>query len=139
MADKNGYDFDFVIPSDEYGVTKRQAYRAPMPGLRAQIHDGPRLRIYNMSISGAAYQISGQDARGYARLLKEGSIFVADLMGREKIIIAGVEHEVVRMTEDLLGCQFVNLSPRQEAKLDKLVLEVQKRMISMRKKSEEKE
>ncbi len=53
----------------------------------------------------------------------------------KKELLTGIEVKVVRdIGKGLMGCIYVDLDKYQEARLDKLVLEVQKRMILLRKK-----
>jgi hypothetical protein len=68
----------------------------------------------------------------------KGDVLEVDFVLGDKLLLAKAGVQVVRTTSDgLIGCMFSDLTLKQEAKLDKLVLEVQKRMISLRKKEQQ--
>lgn len=68
----------------------------------------------------------------------EGEHIEFELHLNKKLFLSGVTAKVMRVLDNgLIGCNFENLDHRKEARLDKLVLEVQKRMIELKKKSRE--
>lgn len=121
-------DFDFKIGDErDYG---RQAFRTKVPGLEVKV-EGEGDAYYpvaDLSASGFAFE----DASG---IRKEGEFLVVEFYLKRKLFLGGVEAEVVRIisSKNLIGCTFKELNRRQEARLDKLVLEVQKRIISAQK------
>ncbi len=119
-------DFDFTIKSD--GKSPRQAYRTKVPGLRAVVAEKDEsFAVKDISATGLAIE----DKTG---LFKEGDTFQFDLFIKKKPFLTKLTAEVIRVLGNgMIGCNFVDLSPRKEARLDKLVLEVQKRLIAMKK------
>lgn len=113
--------FDFNIDSD----TQRRAFRAQVPGLEVWVKELQH-----------SFSIKDISATGFALLapvfsLSEKSSFSMDLLLNKKLYVADVPCTVIRKLENgIVGCDFGVLDRRQEARLDKLVLEVQKRMIA---------
>lgn len=119
-------DFKLEIPD---GDNQRGAFRTRIPGLKAKLQE-----------TGVSFDVKDLSATGIALLatvesrLKEGATVTADLMIAGKPVLIGLKSKIVRrINQDILACQFVELDRRQEARLDKLVLEFQKRMIAQRK------
>lgn len=105
----------------------RQAYRAKVPGLSAKD-----------KASGASYPVQDISAGGVSLADPEGALgsgcaLEIDILIREHVIITGLKAEVARRHKDVAGLKFTDLTRRQEERLDKLVLEVQKHLISMKK------
>lgn len=121
------YDVNF-----EGRYTGRDAYRTRLPGLVAQLaDDGREYEVLNLSASGVALKSEG---RSFAR----EELLVFDLVLSGVRILKGARAKVVRVLgRELAGCDFVGLSREEESRLDKLILEVQKRLISARKRLEE--
>ena len=68
----------------------------------------------------------------------EGKVIEFDLLISKKVFLSKLTVKVMRILDKgLTGCNFEGVPPRKEAKLDKLVLEVQKRMIALKKKARE--
>ena len=65
-----------------------------------------------------------------AGTLAPGKSLELDVLIREQIVIAGLPAQVTRRQGDMAGLKFTGLAQRQEERLDKLVLEVQKYLIS---------
>ncbi|MBG3876582.1 PilZ domain-containing protein [Desulfovibrio oxamicus] len=124
-------DFDFTLPSDVEG--ERRAYRTSVPGLEASVagKDGT-FPVENVSAVGIAMH-----APGHA--FAEGEDLRVDLLIMGKPYITALPARVARLGEGgLVGCELASPDFWQEARLDKLVLEVQKRMIAQRKAESEK-
>jgi hypothetical protein len=121
------YDVNF-----EGRYTGRDAYRTRLPGLVAHLaDDGREYEVLNLSASGLAVK---SDGRSFAR----DETIVFDLVLSGVRILKAARARVVRVLgQDLAGCDFVGLSRDEESRLDKLILEVQKRLISARKRLEE--
>lgn len=103
---------------------QRKAYRAKAPGLKARDRGTAALyEVLDISAGG----ISLDDAAGQ---LQPGTALELDVLIREQVVIAGLSAQVTRRHENLAGLRFTNLPQRQEERLDKLVLEVQKYLIS---------
>ena len=120
-------EFSFSLPgADDH---KRRAYRAYVPGLEAYVHNrGRTYPVKDLSAMGMGIQVQNKDK------FSINEIFKFDLLLNKKLFVGGVEAKVMRITGDLLaGCDFLAMDKHREARMDKLVLEVQKRLISLRK------
>ncbi len=124
-------EFDFVFPGDAH---PRKAYRTPVPGLEARIL--PNNKFYKISdLSALGMGLVDSDLKR----LQVGHLFECDLFLNKKLYIAGLKATIIRLKDEFVGCQFDSMNPRQEAKLDKLVLEVQKRQIALQRAKRDKE
>lgn len=128
MAD----DLDFSIKAPKGG--QRRAYRTKVPGLKAVVPAKEReFTVGDLSATG----LSLHAAKG---VLKEGETIVMDLFLNKKLFLSGIKARVMRiLDDDSAGCNFEAMGQRKEERLDKLVLEVQKRLIAMRKAARGKE
>ncbi|CCO22157.1 PilZ domain-containing protein [Maridesulfovibrio hydrothermalis] len=106
----------------------RGAFRTSLPGLVIKISGYPEPHnVKDFSVNGLAFA-SGKDK------FEVDSQFEIDFILGKKVILSGLVVKVVRdIGKGLIGCVFVDLNKYQEERLDKLVLEVQKRMILLRK------
>ena len=131
MGDYND-DFDFVLPEDD--ANKRGAFRAQVAGLKARISGSSRdFPVRDVSAAGCALH----DETG--RRFRQGDVFELEIRLNDKPLLTQAAVTVKRVLDNgLIGCSFVGLSSRQEALLDKLVLEVQKRMIALKKAKDKK-
>lgn len=121
-------DFDIKMPNEDDKL--RQAFRTRVPGLDIRVttkageQDFP---ILDISASGFAFADS---PRGYS----SGQELDVQLLLAKRLFLTEVKAKVMRVLDKgVIGCNFVGLDRRQEIKLDKLVLEVQKRLIELRK------
>ncbi|SDL39575.1 PilZ domain-containing protein [Maridesulfovibrio ferrireducens] len=107
----------------------RGAFRTSVPGLAIRIKGYPDpFSVKDFSVNGLAFT-SGKD------VFEVGTPLEVDLLLGSKEILLGITLEIVRdIGKGLMGCIFIGLDKYQEARLDKLVLEIQKRMILLRKK-----
>lgn len=120
-------DFDFSIPDDM--LSSRKAFRARIPGLEIYVDK-----------HGAKYPIKDISALGMAILdpkknsFREGEIFEFDLYLNKKLFAGELFAKVKRILNNgVVGCSFEGMDSKQEQILDKLVLEVQKRLIALKK------
>ncbi|WP_320170635.1 PilZ domain-containing protein [Maridesulfovibrio sp.] len=106
----------------------RGAFRTSIPGLAIKISGKPApYSVKDFSVNGLAFSSGG-------RKFNVGEQFSADFVLGPKVILSGLTIKIVRdIGKGLMGCIYVDLDKYQEERLDKLVLEVQKRMIMMRK------
>jgi len=104
--------------------TCRKAYRTRVPGLVAK--DCATQAVYPVQDISAT-GISLVDEAG---ALKEGDVLHMDVVLKDHSIVTGLLAEVARRCENTAGLKFTDLTQRQEERLDKLVLEVQKYLIS---------
>lgn len=120
---------DFSLPGHE--EFSRRAFRACVPGLDVLLSDRRAIfPVRDVSAVGLAFAAS-------PGLFREGDALSLDLLVSGHLFIAALEARTVRITADgVVGCSFVALDRRQEERLDKLVLEVQKRMVALRKAAE---
>ncbi len=124
-------EFDFVFPGDEHS---RKAYRTPVPGLETRVHFLNKfLKISDLSALGMG--LVDNDLKR----LEVGFLFECDLFLNKKLYIAGLQAKIIRIRDEFVGCQFEAMNARQEARLDKLVLEVQKRLIALQRARRQKE
>ena len=121
--------FDFKFPKGH--TEHRGAYRTRVPGLAVVVCGTEhRFNVRDLSATGVAFDVQGAD-----HAVPDGT--AVDLMLLETPVLKGVRLELVRRFEErFLACRFRGLTRRQEANLDKLILEVQKRIISLRKANE---
>lgn len=126
-------ELSFSIAGDEQGA-QRRAFRAKIPGLTVFIPAlGETLEVMDVSAMGLAFQAKDMTT------FKAGEQVEFDLLINKKVFIPKLHAKVMRVLENsLIGCNFESMERRQEVKLDKLVLEVQKRMIALRKKQQSK-
>ncbi|ADU63089.1 MAG: PilZ domain-containing protein [Pseudodesulfovibrio sp.] len=119
--------FDLDIPSGDDQL--RKAFRTKVPGLMARF---PAL--------GKVFEVKDLSATGFAVLdldrgFKEGQAVEVDLLIGKKLFLAAASSEVMRVLDNgIVGINFIDLERQKQVKLDKLVLEVQKRLIELRKK-----
>ncbi len=107
---------------------RRKTHRERVRGLVARLDDGgDSFVVHDVSASGLALV----DPQGG---LRPGQACRLTLAIGPKTLISGLPAVVARVTgEGMAGVAFGHLSLRQEAWLDKLVLEIQKRRINLRK------
>lgn len=123
-----GFDIEISTGDDKL----RKAFRTKVPGLTVRF---PALS--------KVYEVKDLSATGYAVLepaktFKEGQTLDAELLINKKLFLSGVASVIMRVLENgIVGINFVELDRKKQAKLDKLVLEVQKRLIELRKKQRE--
>lgn len=126
-------DFDIKIDEDD---KLRQAFRTRVPGLDIRINtkNGPLdFQVRDISATGFAF---ADNPRGYS----SGLEFPFDLLLGKKLFLGDLRAKVTRVLDNgIIGCNFLPMDRRQEIKLDKLVLEVQKRLIELRKAKREAE
>ena len=118
-------DFSFELEGE---VSRRTAFRERVRGLVARLEgDDTAYVVHDVSASGLA--LADPESR-----LEPGTGCSLRLLIGEKTLISGLAATVVRTAgQGLTGLAFGQLSLRQEAWLDKLVLEIQKRRINLRK------
>ncbi|GFM37566.1 PilZ domain-containing protein [Desulfovibrio psychrotolerans] len=114
--------FEFSIGGEE---SARRAFRAQVPGLEVWVaeHDAA-YSVKDVSATGLAVQTQGKP-------FKEGQSVHLDMMISKRLFISQLPCKVVRvLASGVVAFDFLELDRRQEARLDKLVLEVQKRSIA---------
>jgi len=122
-------DISFTVAGDD---SQRRAFRAKVPGLKVVVPArNAGYDVMDLSAMGLAFK---DDAKSF----KENTIITFDLYLNDKVFLAELTARVMRMLPNgLVGCNFEGNDHRKEARLDKLVLEVQKRLIALRKKARE--
>ncbi len=116
----NELEFTYLFES----AIKRKGFRTKVPGLMAELHGFPAPFSVN-DISAGGLCIKDPDG-----LVAIDGVVTLDLALMEKHLLSDVRAKVSRHQEGLAGLFFEDLTRRQEERLDKLVLEVQKRAIS---------
>lgn len=120
-------DFDLVgtvslgQPDGSQGAGGRQSYRATLPGLTAVVA-GRAFPVNDISSGGMCVTMPG------GRLSK-GQELPFDLFIAGRLFLKDVHARVVRPSSAECAFVFQQMPPQQEAKLDKLILELQKREI----------
>lgn len=119
-------DLSFSI--DDAMPHQRTAYRAMVRGLLVSVDDGAeRYTISDISACGCSIQ-------NLPASFFEGRIIRLQLEARGVPLVSGVEAKIVRLKDDgSTACAFQSLQRQQELALDKLVLEIQKVLISQKK------
>jgi c-di-GMP-binding flagellar brake protein YcgR len=118
-------DFDIKMNGDDEHL--RKTFRTQAPGVTARVEGCKE-----------PFQVKDISAGGFAILDKEqtftqGQTAKVDLLVKDKLFLGGLDMRVMRVLDNgIVGCNFENIDERQEARLDKLVLEVQKRLIAQR-------
>lgn len=102
----------------------RKAYRARVPGLVAR--DCATQTVFPVNDISAG----GISLEDDAAALNVGNVLNIDVLLRDHVILTGLLAEVARRKDHVAGLKFTDLTQRQEERLDKLVLEVQKYIIS---------
>jgi hypothetical protein len=120
-------DFEFELEGES---GRRRAHRERVRGLVVIVedHEEPFV-VHDVSASGLAL-VDTQ------RRLRRGRACLVTLAIGDRTLVRDLPGVVVReasMDRWMAGMAFGDLSPRQEAWLDKLVLEIQKRRITLRK------
>ena len=120
-------DFDLVgtvnLEQDgAQGAGGRQAYRATLPGLTAVVA-GHAFPVSDISSGGMCVTMPG------SRLAK-GQALTFDLFIAGRLFLKDVHAKVVRPSAKECAYVFENLISQHEMKLDKLILELQKREIA---------
>ncbi len=113
--------------------SSRGAFRTSLPGLAIRIEGyEDSFPVKDFSVNGLAFTSGKHD-------FDVDTEFDLSLFLGEKELLSGLRAKVVReIGKGLMGCTFIDLDKYQEQRLDKLVLEVQKRMIMLRKKKGQK-
>ncbi len=124
MAD----DLSFSIGNGD--DSQRRAFRAKIPGLSVHLAKNDVVyKVADLSAMGLAFF----DDEG---VFKEGEPVTFDMLLNNKVFLSELKAKVMRVLKNgLVGCDFEINDHRKEARLDKLVLEVQKRLIAMSKKA----
>jgi hypothetical protein len=120
-------EFEIKMDGDD---KLRQAYRTRVPGLDVRVitKTGPEdFAVQDISASGFAFS-------DHPRRYSPGMVFSFDLLLNKRLFLGDLKGKVMRVLDKgIIGCVFEAMERRQEIKLDKLVLEVQKRLIELRK------
>lgn len=129
---------DFIGQLDvEYeSSSPRKAYRVSIPGLKVKIDNQENLyQALDISAGGVAFSITREDEFA----CESGQELEISLVIRDKTFLEKLQAILVKVTDSFAACEFKDIPLRQEALLDKLVLEVQKKMIELQRKKKEQE
>lgn len=124
-------NIEFSMPGEQERL--RMAYRTKVPGFSVKFVNGPgEFQVEDLSATGFAV-MDGQ------KRFTEGDVFEIRLLIKGKLFLGGAHAKIMRvMNNGVVGISFDNLDRRQQIKVDKLVLEVQKRLIELKKKARQK-
>ncbi|MFW5734014.1 MAG: PilZ domain-containing protein [Oceanidesulfovibrio sp.] len=120
--------FEFDIPERD---NKRRAYRVNVRGMRVWI-----------PARDETFPARDLSAVGMCIMASEGTfewgeVFEVEIILEDQVFVSNLFVKVQRILPDgQVGVSFEELDPRNEAKLDKLVLETQKQMIDQKRSRE---
>lgn len=119
-------DFSVNMPDEDEQL--RKAFRTRVPGFDARIVGTGRVfPVKDVSASGVALMDESKS-------LREGKALELEFFLNRKLFLGGAKCRVMRVLDNgIVGVNFVDLDRHQQIRLDKLVLEVQKRLIELRK------
>ncbi|OBQ51561.1 PilZ domain-containing protein [Halodesulfovibrio spirochaetisodalis] len=119
-------NLEFTMPTN--GNERRRAFRAKAYGVSVTFDEqNVTCDILDVSVTGFAI-------KNDLAFLREGSEHSISINVAGKSYLSDLTCRVVRILDNgIIGCDFRTLDRRQEARLDRLVLELQKRMIAKKK------
>lgn len=118
-------------PDIEPGVGRRQAFRAVSIAVTARVHGAlDSFGVNDISAGGICMTVP-------TVTYVKGEELIIDVLIAGRRFLSDLAAVVVRAVPDECACAFQNLTRAQELKLDKLVLEIQKRFIAQRKQERE--
>lgn len=130
VASSDGDGDSYSISFSEGGGS-RSAFRTVIPGLKIVLESGEACAVQDISSGGLGF--SYQEEHQFAA----GTILRISLWVADRLYIEQLQMSVVRYTSaKTVACRFVELSRQQEIRLDKLILEMQKRIIAQRRAQE---
>lgn len=125
LAESNmGKDLnDLDVLFNKSGNVQREAYRVSVPGLTVRLPQGTSYAVNDLSATGMSLEAGSGS-------FVEGSTLLFDLLIAGRLYLGALRCKIVRCTDDgLIACRFMDLAHQNEIKLNKLVLELQKRKI----------
>lgn len=116
--------FFFVLAEPDLVEFKRNAFRATLPGLTAALNNGSsqRYRVDDVSAGGLSFDAPGLE-------LARGTEVTVNLFLADRLFAAEISARVMRVETGQIAVAFKSLDRQQELRIDKLVLETQKRAI----------
>lgn len=121
--------FNIIYPTHH---SLRGAFRTSLPGLSIRLDCGTEYAVRDLSSGGIGFV--ADPILSAEQGLTLGTVQPLTLCVGGKPYIAQLMGKVVRVTADgIVAMAFENLGRAQELRLDKLVLEIQKRLIAKRK------
>ena len=119
---------DFKYNEEMLG--ERDAYRAAVPGLVSKISgfDGA-FSLLNISVTGMSIRTEKVEN------MRPGGESIAEILTISQKSLLRCTVRLVRQDKEnkVMAFKFINLTPLQEATLDKLLLEIQKKEVTQRK------
>lgn len=123
-------DFEINMPEEDERL--RKAFRTKVPGLTVRFSGTGRV-LEVMDLSASGFAVMDKELG-----LAEKQTCEVDLLIKNRLFIGGASAMAMRVLDNgIVGLNFVDLDRQKQIKLDKLVLEVQKRLIALRKKKRE--
>ena len=134
MSDEDfSTDLSFSLP-EEYSSEKRRASVRVRPmGMRVRLTGRDEVSFFEVDDISAG----GLHMKSPARLFAAGQNIVLDIFVLDRCCIGALKARIVRSTENGCAVAFETLSRDQELRLDKIVLEMQKRAIAQLKKEQQ--
>lgn len=123
-------EFDFTLYGDP---GKRAAYRINASGLKVRLVGYANLySVKNVSATGL---LMARENSG-AIIPRAGEKLILDLLIRDKVYLSSLNATVVRVDNGQVSLQFTDIDRRQEEAMDKLILELQKKLIKLTRKEQ---
>jgi len=117
--------------NDPSNNANRRTFRTVARGVKIMVHGIAETFSVN-DISAGGFSMTVPDGR-----FREGDILTVSILIADRRYINNLAAKVVRNMGEKCACAFQRVARNQEMKLDKLVLEMQKRFIALRKKEQE--
>ncbi|WP_045215280.1 PilZ domain-containing protein [Desulfonatronovibrio magnus] len=128
--------FNDQLQIDYESSSPRKAYRVAVPNLKAKIKNMPEeFPALDISAGGMALSLSHMKEHG----LEEGLEVELSILIKNRVFLDEIKGKIVKIDDNMAACQFSEITLRQEARLDKLILEVQKKMLEFHRKKKENE
>jgi len=125
-------DYSFIFPGES--ESKRQAYRVAVRGLSIRIDGREEVcPVVDVSATGLAFVDRKQS-------LSLGENIRLDLYIKNRVWQEKIAAKIVRIwNQGMTACVFEHMTKYQEQSMDKLTLEIQKRLIDQRKRTQQQE
>lgn len=125
---ENTLDFSF----ESACRSDRKVYRAAVQGISAALEDPP-LAVQVRDVSTFGVSFAAQTHAFHVGQRVRVSLYIGN-----RLFLRSLDAHIVRLIENgYVACEFIDLSRRQEFAMDKLVLEVQKRLILLHRKAQQ--
>lgn len=127
MSKESLDEYGFTLAGNDERSGKRRAYRIALPGITLTIGESPfQFSISDISATGISFA-------GEYPVMRAGQDIYCNIWIAGQLYLAGLQAVVVRAEQGKYAATFHQMDRRQEIRLDKFILETQKRIIAHRK------